>query len=451
MKFAYPFLLLIILNIPVLSQNTIEGTIQGYPHETLILLEYFGDEHRFADSVRTDGNGWFSFEMDASAEAGMYSLAIGNSPLFNIIYNHENIRLKFDLQAFSMPEFIQSGENLVYFDYLFRSDSYFRKSDLLVDMLLAYPVRDDYWETTRSEFYRLQEEYRKYTNRLLAEYPESFAAHIIKSDRPLEIPDDYEWNDYLQFMRDHFLDETDFSDTLLLNTNVLTGKAIDYLGFYSGENIGKEQQESLFMQAVDTILYKAMDQPKVFDFLMQYLIDGFEMYGFDRVISHIAENYEPASSCVNEERKSELQKRVENLRNMAVGKTAPDIVIPGSDNTEFSLEDIDSELTLVVFWASWCPHCTAMLPELVKIYKDPAYPAFEVLAISLDTSAADYNRALAEYRLPWINYCELEGWDSRAAIDYNIYATPTMFLLDRKRSILARPVSIYDVKKALGK
>lgn len=451
MRFFLPFLSLLILGFSGFPQNTIEGTIHGYPHENLILLEYFGDDHRFADSVRTDGNGWFSFEMPPSAKAGLYSLAIGTTPLFNIIFNHEDIRLKFDLQAFSMPEFIESGENLIYYDYLFRSDNYYRKSDLLVDMLLAYPERGDYWEATRVQFYKLQKEHREYTDRLLQEYPNTFVAHIVRSDRPVEIPPDFAWDDYLLFMRKHYLEETDFSDSLLLNTNVLTGKTIDYLGFYSGENIDKEQQERLFIQAVDTILNKAMDNAAVFDYLMQYLIDGFEMYGFDRVISHIAGNYEPASSCVNEERKSELQKRVENLREMAVGKTAPDIIIPGPDGEDFRFEDIDSERTLVVFWASWCPHCTAMIPDLIDLYNDPTIPGFEVLAISLDTSATDYNRAQAEFSMPWINYAELNGWNSKAAIDYNIYATPSMFLLDRKRTILARPVNIYDIKKAIVK
>ena len=125
-----------------------------------------------------------------------------------------------------------------------------------------------------------------------------------------------------------------------------------------------------------------MDNGKVYDFLMKYLIDGFEMYGFDRVISHIAANYEPANTCVNEERKSELEKRVENLRKLAVGNTAPDIVIERPDGTNFRLADIDTDLQVILFWASWCPHCNAMIPGLKELYEDNGLPEFEILAIS---------------------------------------------------------------------
>ncbi|MCP4552210.1 MAG: redoxin domain-containing protein [Bacteroidetes bacterium] len=34
------------------------------------------------------------------------------------------------------------------------------------------------------------------------------------------------------------------------------------------------------------------------------------------------------------------------------------------------LKSIDSKYTLVIFWVSWCPHCTNLLPELHEFYLD---------------------------------------------------------------------------------
>ena len=106
---------------------------------------------------------------------------------------------------------------------------------------------------------------------------------------------------------------------------------------------------------------------------------------------------------------------------------------------------------MVLFWASWCPHCNAMIPEIKDIYNDDSFPDFEVLAISLDTNATDYSDALFFHNTSWMNYSDFKGWDSKAAIDYNIYATPTMFLLNRNRKILDRPVSANDLRNALNK
>jgi len=322
---------------------------------------------------------------------------------------------------------------------------------MVIEMLQYYPEKDSFSLYTSGHFHNLQTEFDNYTNRILREYPTTFVTHIIRSDKPLVYPPNMQWENIISYNQRHFFDQVDFSDTLLINTNVLTAKAIDYLGFYSINSQNKELQEEFFIQAVDTILHKAMENADVFDFLMQYMIEGFEMYGFDRVISHIAANYEPANTCVNEERKSELEKRVENLRKLAVGNFAPDIMIEDAGEIKLELSSIDRDLIVVLFWASWCPHCNQMMPMLKELYSDPNMPDFEILAISIDTSASDYSQALALHSTSWINYSDLTGWNSKPAIDYSIYATPTMFLLDRNRKIVARPVSASDLRHELIK
>lgn len=434
-----------------LSQQKVEGSISGYLHKPVLLLEYFGDKHTFVDSVRTDGNGWFSFEIMESAPSGLYSLAAGNNPLFNFIYNGANVVVKYDPSAFKPPEFIESYENQVYYDYLENKDLYEQKTAIITDVLRFYPEQDSFRLYADRHYMNLQSEFNAYADRMIEAYPATFVAHIMKSDRPVIYPDGMQWENYISYNQKHFLDEVDFSDTLLINTNVITAKAIDYLGYYSINSQSKELQEKFFIQAVDSILNKAMESPDVYDFLMQYLIEGFEMYGFDRVISHIASNYEPANSCVNEERKSELEKRVENLRKLAIGNIAPDIQFKNGDEVNSGLSAINSDLTVVLFWASWCPHCNQMMPYLKEVYEDKSLPNFEILAISIDTSASDYNQALALHAPGWINYTDLKGWDSKPAVDYSIYATPTMFLLDKQRKILARPVTASDLRDELQK
>ena len=451
MRFLFPAFFILIISLPSFAQHNIEGSIFGHVEQNITLLEYFGDKHRFVDSTMTDENGWFSFTVDKNTPSGLYSLAVGNTPLFNFIFNDEDISMKYDLEEYEPPEFIFSIENLIYYDYLIKSDKYDQRTGLLIDILQYYPEKDSFYLYSENHFQNVQAEFRQYTDRIIKEYPNSLVSHIVKSDRPVMVPASFKWDEYLPFNQSHFLDETDFTDTILLNTNIFTGKAIEYMGFYSMIKMNKDMQEHLFIQAVDTILHKSMVNGKVYDFLMQYLIEGFEMYGFDRVISHVAENYEPANTCVNEDRKSELQKRMENLRRLAVGNQAPEIEIVNINGSTFQIKNIESDLILVLFWASWCPHCNAMVSGLKELYQDASLNDFEVLAISIDTSATDYGEALAEQATSWINYSELKGWDSKAAIDYSIYATPTMFLIDRNRNILARPVSVLDLRYELEK
>jgi thiol-disulfide isomerase/thioredoxin len=442
-------ILLFFVFLTTFAQYKIEGSLQGLNNENIVLLRFFGDRHSFLDSTSTDRNGWFRFSVPENTPTGLYSLALNNKPFANLIFNKENITMKIDWNSATLPEFVFSIENLVYYDYMVRSDIFNQKYAQLVDILGTYPEQDSFYFYTGAHFDKLQAGFREYTDLILEEHAGTYAARMVRSDRPVMIPAKRVREDYLQYMRSHYFDEVDFSDTTLLNSNVFTGKAIDYLKFYSMQGIGKARQEELFIQAVDSILLHAMENGQVFDFLMQYLIEGFDMYGFDNVISHIAGNYEPAGACVDEDSKSELHKRMESLREMAVGKTAPPITFTDENGQPKELGSIDRELVAVIFWASWCPHCVAMMPELMKLYEAPGLPPFEILAISIDTSATEWEKSVQELGLPWINYAELKGWNSRAVKDYSIYATPTMFLLNRKREILARPVNVTELRYAL--
>ena len=52
-------------------------------------------------------------------------------------------------------------------------------------------------------------------------------------------------------------------------------------------------------------------------------------------------------------------------------------------------------------------------------------------------------------QLNWLNVSDLKGFDSNSADLYNIYATPTMFLLDRDKTILDKPISYRELEVAL--
>lgn len=48
-----------------------------------------------------------------------------------------------------------------------------------------------------------------------------------------------------------------------------------------------------------------------------------------------------------------------------------------------------------------------------------------------------------------MNVCDLKGWDGKAAIDYFIYATPTMFLVDKQLKLIQLPKTFDEIKNLL--
>ena len=102
--------------------------------------------------------------------------------------------------------------------------------------------------------------------------------------------------------------------------------------------------------------------------------------------------------------------------------------------------------TLIVFYASWCSHCKELLPKLNEFYKTLRENKIEVLAVSLDSKKEDWQNFINSNCSSLINVSDLKGWDGKASADYFIYATPTMFLVDRDMKIIGKPMTFNELK-----
>jgi len=130
--------------------------------------------------------------------------------------------------------------------------------------------------------------------------------------------------------------------------------------------------------------------------------------------------------------------RLEKYVSLKVGNTAPDIQLTNS-----KLSDIKKPV-LLVFGVSDCGPCKKEAIELLKYYDAwKTKKDVEVVYISIDTDKEAYKTAYQN--APWQSYCDYKGWDTQAAKDYFVYATPTYILLDKYMKILVHPSSIGQV------
>ena len=208
------------------------------------------------------------------------------------------------------------------------------------------------------------------------------------------------------------------------------------------------RQEDDFIQGIDALMFFFQDNKRLEEVMVNYMIDGFQHYGFERVLTYLVENYVLDQACVSDQEEEKLRLRIEGFKRMSVGKTAPDFVVPDTAGDLVSLSDIKQEYTLVIFWASWCPHCSAMMPELNKLY-GRYNDKVEMIGISVDEDREAWLEAVNSLHLAFVNASELNGWDSPVIQDYYIYATPTFFLLDSNRKILAKPMNLSDLAGAI--
>lgn len=135
-----------------------------------------------------------------------------------------------------------------------------------------------------------------------------------------------------------------------------------------------------------------------------------------------------------------LKDRVEKLRAVAVGQTAPDFIMndPGGNPIRFSDVYKQYEYTLLDFWAAWCGPCRAENPNIVKVYNEFKDDGFGVFGVSLDRDREAWLKAIEDDHLTWTHVSDLEYWDNAAARMYVVNSIPSSLIVDRNGKIVAK-------------
>ncbi|MBK7214097.1 MAG: redoxin domain-containing protein [Bacteroidales bacterium] len=432
--------LILLVYLPSFAQITVN--VKGANNRMLYLQSFSLSGYQKIDSARVI-SGRLVYNPKADLHPGMY--AIGDSKYsFQFIVKEPEIEFTTCWpQLQDSLKVVRSKENLIYQNYLkFRDDSYL-KLETLNQLLSVYSPSDSFYHTALAEFVLVQSGLAKWTDSVNRLNPDSYVARYINADQKPAIAPGLNIVAQKSFFREHWFDKVDWSDNSIMSSDVLTSKITSYLGLYSNPNIGKAELSQGFMIAVDHILPLAKQNPDVYNFTLKYLIRGFERYGFDDVILHIATNYSAPEQCENEQQ-SETIARLEKYKLLAPGKIAPEISMNDINGRNLKLSSIKGE-KLLVFWASWCPHCQQLLPQIVSWSQQPQYAGIRVIPISLDEDKSALQKAIEDLRIPWPVLVDYKKWNSQAAVDYNIYATPVMILLDSGNRILAKPMNLNEL------
>ena len=144
---------------------------------------------------------------------------------------------------------------------------------------------------------------------------------------------------------------------------------------------------------------------------------------------------------------------------LSIGSQAPNFTVKTIDGGNASLGGKNKSATLLVLFASWCPHCQAEAPTISSLEKK--YPDLRVMMVSIPDVKTGWEQGDDPQNVrKFVNTYDIKGpaaYDPAVGREYKVSGTPTIYVLDKNDKIVASnsgetPAGVLEgwIQKALG-
>lgn len=417
-------IVLLFLLLPLLSvaQNKIEGTFSPAENYRFAFLYKSTPEGAiYVDRAKLDSLGGFSLALDASVEAGIYKVVYNVPPEennFDLIYNaQENVGFTFSKEEGVV--FTESKENKLW-------DSYLKSLDMVNQAISNYYTKNKTDEAGFNSIIKtLKDTQVSYEELAKGTMIETF----IKANKPY-IPDGYEdLSTYSKHLKANFFKHIDFSNDLLRSSSFINDHVTGFIFGLSGDTTNDTYIEHVTILAKALASHDAKIQAKVLESVWQ----EFKRRENHDLANYISETYllELAKSTKNQV----LEQQLISYKNTSIGAIAPDFIIQKEPSLKLSELKGDNYYVLI-FWSSGCSHCLNELPKVNTLMSTLSNT--KVVAFGLENDTVNWSEEIKKYP-DFVHGIGLGKWEHPLVKTYAIAATPTYFVLDANKKIIAKP------------
>jgi len=440
---------LLFLLVAILSFNfstkveaqTLKGkfSIQRQTGKQLDLFRTEGKYKYKIDSTQVKNDGTFSFAYKTYPR-GYYRMTLGNeNNIIDVILNPNESIVELNFSQVRLEKgvtVIKSQENKAYWEFKKKDVDIQKKIKALKKQRGQFRGQGNDVKVNEitNEVNKKEKELFEFIQVVINKYPTTYFSKAKVASKADNTTD-----------KSKYFDDLDFTNEDLVRSEVFATRFQDYIIKHS------EHTEVGYYNAVDDIMKKAKVNEKVFEFALYNLLDGFYGSGLEDVATYIMEEYFYGEACGDIEINDLLRQKADIIKNLQIGNVPPDFTIKSNYGMEVNLKNTcaNNKYTIIMFWATHCPHCMRDLPGFVPIYNQYKPKGLEVIAVALDVNPTKWKTAVDEKGFNWLNVSQFKNYQSPVCKDYKINKTPSWFILDRTMKIVAKPKGKQEVMQFL--
>ncbi|MBK9936599.1 MAG: AhpC/TSA family protein [Cytophagaceae bacterium] len=425
------------------------------------LAHYFGYSQYFKVDSALVENGILTFKGTEPLKGGIYLIVLNQAKYYDFIVSgdEKDITIEADTLDFvKSVKFTGSKENDILFGY--RKFLMEKSSEAMALQKLMQQQKDPAsMEVNRGKMKKLQEDVNLYMKNVVADNKKSFAAKIINANIEPELPTEapklangrtdstYLFNLY----KKKYFDNIDFSDDRMLRTPFIQSKVEKYF-----KDLVYQVTDSINVDA-DKVLKLAKKNKDVYRYVLWWITNKYEnieIVGLDGVFVHLAKDYYLKDvDWMDSTQTAKFRERVQILEPIQTGKIMPPLVLQDTLGRDINLYDIKAKYTIVYFYSYDCGHCRDHAPELVKYYEENKNKGIAIYhaGIHVTGDPAEELKKTKEFINNYKTKNLINVLDSKFRYDfrkkYDIYSTPTSYILDSEKRIIGRRIPVEEFNK----
>lgn len=417
---AIIYIFLLTLPLSLSSQVKIDIKIDNQEDTMFYLIKYVSDKtYSIIDSTNISSKKKI-FSSPTNYEEGIYMLADSRQqPIIEILMGKDqtySLRIK-DLMDNSTYKLKGSDETAAYFKVLAKSVHCKLQIEALQHEIKHYPQNKAKIDSVEKALYEYQES-------MLSKDTHSFLNTYIKFIQRTRVPVSIKnvKSKKEAYKKEHYFDDLPLCDSRLLNSRLLKNKLDNYFDNY----IFTSDSEDI-IRKIDALLAKVSDCHDIRDYILWYLYSRYftpDNIKHEKVYIHLADNYFAKLDIKNlsQNIREEIIKRSDVLKNIIIGATAPSFSYLDENDSIISLDSINSSNIALFFYKPDCQKCIRdkRILGLIENRRND----FKVL--SIDVSKEENDKELVPL--------------------YDISTSPSIFLLNKNKKIIAKGIKAEEVE-----